>query len=207
MRRFSVIMIDKPFSEYAERNGPAILEVLQHEFADVARVLEIGSGTGQHAVRFAAALKQLQWQTSDLDDNHGGIGAWVRDSQLSNLLPPMSLDVRTGSLPDDAYDGVFSANTAHIMSFDSVARMFSIVGATLANSGVFCLYGPFRQAGQFNAPSNEQFHASLRARDPAMGIRDLEALDDLAMTNGLARQRLYAMPANNHIAVWQKAAS
>lgn len=207
MHRFLVIMIDKPFAEYAERNGPAILEVLQHEFAGVTRVLEIGSGTGQHAVRFAAALKHVQWQTSDLDDNHPGIGAWVRDSQLGNLLPPMSLDVRTVVLPDDEYDGVFSANTAHIMSFDSVARMFSVVGNTLANSGVFCLYGPFRQAGQFNTPSNEQFHQSLRARDPAMGIRDLEALDQLAVSNGMTRRHLYAMPANNHVAVWHKAAS
>ena len=199
-------MIDKPFAESAERNGPAILDVLQDEFSSASRVLEIGSGTGQHAVRFAATLDYLHWQTSDIDENHDGINAWVQSSGLNNLFPPLSLDVRSASLPDNSYDAVFSANTAHIMSFRSVEKMFSLIGRTLKSGGVFCLYGPFRQAGDFNTRSNADFHESLRSRDNAMGIRDLEALDQFAVTNGMVRRRLYTMPANNHLAVWKKEA-
>ncbi len=197
-------MTSKPFSEYAERNGPAILEVLRDEFSSATRVLEIGSGTGQHAVQFAGALKHLQWQTSDLDENCEGISAWVQSSGLSNLMPPLALDVRTARLPGATYDAVFSANTSHIMSLDSVERMFALIGRTLKLDGVFCLYGPFRQADAFNSPSNGRFHESLRARDSAMGIRDIEVLDEFGTKNGLTRRRLYAMPANNHVAVWVK---
>lgn len=202
MPPLSLHMTNKPFSEYAERNGPAILEVLRDEFSAASRVLEIGSGTGQHAAHFAGALTHLQWQTSDLAENCDGINAWVRSSGLSNLKPPLSLDVRTARLPGKSYDAAFSANTSHIMSLDSVERMFVLIGQVLEDDAVFCLYGPFRQAGAFNSPSNARFHESLRARDPAMGIRDLEILDEFGMNNGLARRRLYAMPANNHIAVW-----
>ena len=168
-------------------------------------MLEIGSGTGQHAVRFASELPNLCWQTSDLDKNHAGIGAWVSDSKLDNLLPPKSLDVLTADLTAASYDAVFSANTAHIMSIEAVAKMFSLVGKALCPSGVFCLYGPMRQDGEFNSASNLAFDGSLRSRDAAMGIRDIEALDKFGSTCGLSRERLYAMPANNHIAVWRRA--
>ncbi|HNP64690.1 MAG TPA: DUF938 domain-containing protein [Woeseiaceae bacterium] len=197
-------MTNKPFSEYAQRNSPAILEVLRDEFSGASRVLEIGSGTGQHAVHFAAALTHLQWQTSDLDENSDGINAWVQSSGLSNLMPPLSLDVRTARLPGESYDAAFSANTSHIMSLESVESMFSLIGHVLGHDAVFCLYGPFRQAGAFNSPSNARFHDTLRARDPAMGVRDIEILDEFGVNNGLVRRRLYAMPANNHIAVWVK---
>jgi len=199
-------MTDKPFSEYAERNGEPILEVLRSEFSGCTKVLEIGSGTGQHAVRFAQALAFLEWQSSDLDKNHDGIRTRVSDSGLTNLLPPLSLDVLTAGVPAVSCDGVFSANTAHIMSVEAVQKMFEIVGNVLLASGVFCLYGPFRQNGEFNTPSNAVFHQSLRSRNPEMGIRHLESLDDYAMAHNLERVRLYAMPANNHIAVWHKAA-
>ncbi len=199
-----VEMTDKRFSEYADRNGLPILDVLRHEFAAATKVLEIGSGTGQHAVRIAAAMDHLLWQCSDLDENHESIAAWVASAKLANLLAPLSLDVRTAQLAGGAYDAVFSANTAHIMSIDSVQRMFSLVGETLVDSGTFCLYGPFREAGEFNASSNASFHQALRAGDPAMGIRDIEVLDEFGAENSLSRRRLYAMPANNHIAVWAK---
>lgn len=203
----ALAMAEKPFAVYADRNGGPILDVLTDEFATVKRVLEIGSGTGQHAARFSAAMPHLAWQTSDLIENHPGINAWVDETNLTNLLPPLALDVRNGEIPSDAYDGVFSANTAHIMSFAAVTRMFALVGQGLAASGVFCLYGPFRQQGNFNTESNAAFDQSLRSRDPDMGIRDLEDLDALAADNGMQRQRLYAMPANNHIAVWQRETS
>jgi len=200
-------MTDKPFSQYAERNGEPILDVLRREFAGCTKVLEIGSGTGQHAVQFAQALPFLEWQSSDLDRNHDGIRARVSDSGLTNLLPPLSLDVLSADVQVVSCDAVFSANTAHIMSVEAVQKMFEIAGNVLPAGGVFCLYGPFRQNGEFNTPSNAAFHQSLRSRDPEMGIRHLESLDDYAITHDLARVRLYAMPANNHIAVWHKVAT
>lgn len=197
-------MPDKPFSEYAERNSGPILEVLRNELSACSSVLEIGSGTGQHAVRFARALPHLKWQTSDRHENRSGIAAWVNAAALANLLPPLPLDVLTDADPAGSWDAVFSANTAHIMSAAAVAKMFAIAGRVLGVGGVFCLYGPFRQGGRFNTESNAAFHQTLRSRDPEMGIRDLEFLDELGTVNDLVRIRLYTMPANNHLAVWIK---
>lgn len=197
-------MREKPCAEYAERNAAPILEVLQHEFRNCENVLEIGSGTGQHAVRFASELDHLHWQTSDLEENHPGIRAWVDDSNLANVAAPLALDVTTHDVPEASYDAVFSSNTAHIMSFDAVVRMFAVVGKALRPNGVFCLYGPFRMSAAFNTDSNATFDANLRSRDPAMGIRDLEALDGLAAEHELARVGLYAVPSNNLVAVWRK---
>ena len=199
-------MTDKPFSAYSERNGAPILSVLQREFENCSKVLEIGSGTGQHAVRFAEALPFLQWQSSDRDENLSGINAWVKDAGLANLLPPLSIDVLLADVPKESCDAVFSANTAHIMSIEAVQKMFALVGKALSDGGVFCLYGPFRQEGEFNTPSNAEFHQTLRSRNPEMGIRHLESLDDYARDHDMARARLYAMPANNHIAVWRRVA-
>jgi len=195
-------MTDRPFAEYAQRNGPPILEVLRREFRDATDVLEIGSGTGQHAVTFAAALPKLRWQTSDLDDNHAGINAWIDAGGVATVLRPLSLDVRSASAGLASYDAAFSANTAHIMGMDAVRRMFSVVADALRTDGVFCLYGPFRVRGKFNTESNHLFDASLRQRDPVMGIRDLEALDTFGASCGLERRRLYAMPSNNYLGVW-----
>ena len=197
-------MTDKPFAPAAERNADAILELLRYEFRDCSNVLEIGSGTGQHAVHFAAALGHLHWQTSDVDENHAAISAWIDDSRLDNVAAPMSLDVRTAEIDEQRYDGVFSANTAHIMSFETVADMIALVSRALCAGGVFCLYGPFRIDGEFSTDSNEQFHASLRAGDPQMGIRELADVDALAEKGGLHRESLYAMPANNLAVTWRK---
>jgi SAM-dependent methyltransferase len=197
-------MTDKPYSEAAARNSAPILDVLRSELAESSSVLEIGSGTGQHAAFFAAALPQLKWQTSDRVENHDGILAWVNSAGLENLLPPLELDVLTNTLPAASYDFVYSANTAHIMSIDAVEKMFDIVGSALIPGGTFCLYGPFRQAGKFNAPSNAAFHQSLRSQNADMGIRHLESLDAFGRDNKLTRTRLYAMPANNYIGIWQK---
>jgi cyclopropane fatty-acyl-phospholipid synthase-like methyltransferase len=197
-------MPERPYAEYAERNAEPILEVLRHECRDCTNLLEIGSGTGQHAVRFAAELDHLQWQTSDLDENHEGIRAWVADAGLANVHGPLSLDVTTTDVPAASYDAVYSSNTAHIMSFDAVIDMFALVAKALRPAGVFCLYGPFRRAGSFNTASNAEFDASLRARNSTMGIRDLEALDEIGAQHGLQRMSLYAVPSNNLVAVWQK---
>ncbi len=197
-------MTEKPIAPHTRRNSEPILEVLRHEFRRANSVLEIGSGTGQHAVAFAAELGHLVWQTSDLEQNHAGIRAWLADASLPNLREPLSLDVRTATLGGKVYDATFSANTAHIMSIAAVKKMFALVAGALQSGGVFCLYGPFRQDGEFNTSSNAEFHESLRSQDSAMGIRHLEELDEFATTGRMRRERLYAMPANNLIAVWQK---
>ena len=197
-------MLNKRFSEAAARNAPAVLEVLHLELVECKSVLEIGSGTGQHAAFLATALPHITWQTSDLDENHATISAWVTDAAQPNLLPPLSLDVLTADFPATTFDAVYSANTAHIMSMDAVRKMFELVGEVLISGGLFCLYGPFQHDGVFNAPSNAAFHQQLQARDAAMGIRHLESLDEEGHRHQLSRQRLYAMPANNNMAVWQK---
>ena len=197
-------MTNKPFAAAAERNARPILEVLRKEFARSRRILEIGSGTGQHAVYFGAELRHLTWQTSDLVQNHAGIRAWVDDAEFANVLAPLAVDVLNARLPAGSYDGVFAANTAHIMSLVAVERMFALAGHVLVAGGVFCLYGPFRQNATFDTESNAAFDRALRHQDPDMGIRDLEALDVFGAEQGLCRERLHAMPANNCLAVWIK---
>jgi len=197
-------MTVKPHAPASGRNRQAILEVIKIEFGDCASVLEIGSGTGQHAVYFAAAMPWMTWQTSDLAENHQGIRSWIADSSLPNVRDPILLDVQQAVGVDAGYDGVFSANTAHIMSIGAVMCMFDVIGHLLSAGGVFCLYGPFNQDGAFTSESNERFDQSLRSQDPAMGIRDLEELDSFAGKSAMRRERLYAMPANNFLAVWRK---
>ena len=194
----------KPNAPSALRNQNAILEVISGEFQDCKAVLEIGSGTGQHAIFFASQMSWLTWQTSDLVANHQGINAWLEDAALDNVKAPLVLDVEAPLQTDDKFDAVFSANTAHIMSIAAVESMFSTAGRCLIDGGRFCLYGPFNQNGTFTSDSNRDFDANLRSQDPAMGIRDLEILDGFAETNGLHRTSLYAMPANNMISIWSK---
>lgn len=195
---------EKPHAPATTRNRDAILKVLTLEFAASASVLEIGSGTGQHAVHFARALSHLNWHTSDRLQYHDGISAWIDDSGLSNVMAPVELDVLTSPEPEFAFDAVFSANTAHIMGIDAVQAMFGLVGRRMSPGGVFCLYGPFNENDQFTSSSNEEFHRSLQLQDPAMGIRDLEYLDELATQVQLRNIRQYEMPANNRIIVWGK---
>jgi cyclopropane fatty-acyl-phospholipid synthase-like methyltransferase len=198
------VLSDSPASE---RNKNPILEVLREEFRDARHILEIGSGTGQHAVFLASELPHLTWQTSDLAENHEAICARLARGDHPCIKPPLLLDVETFELPDDRtadIDGVFSANTAHIMGIRGVQRMFALVGEILPIGGTFCLYGPFNFDGEFSSDSNARFDASLRRRKSTMGIRDIADLDRFAEDAGMVRTRLYAMPAMNYIAVWQK---
>lgn len=190
----------------AARNCAPILSVLRSEFRDCRYVLEIGSGDGHHAVSFAEALPHLRWQTSDLDENHAIIRARIDEANLENVLPPLSLDVRTTESLPDRYDAVYTCNTAHIMSASAVERMISLVSAVLAENGVFCCYGPFKRGGRFNAESNEAFDASLRSRDSSMGLRDLDEIESALAAGGVSLERIYAMPANNLLVVWRKEA-
>lgn len=194
----------KPYSEACERNQQPILEVLLAEFSQAQHVLEIGSGTGQHAVYFGRAMPRLIWQTSDLPENHVGIHAWLQEARLPNVRQPIVLDVE-GEWPDLEFDHAFSANTAHIMSWPSVCAMFAQLGQRLPVGGRFVLYGPFSESGRQISSSNAAFDQWLRARDPTSGIRDLDNLNALALSHGLEFRRMHPMPANNRTLVWEKA--
>ncbi len=196
--------MNKPFSQACENNRRPILAILRRYLEDGCRVLEIGSGTGQHAVYFGAALSGVTWQTSDRSEYHEGLRMWLAEAGLANVLPPLNLDVLALPWPVTACDAVFSANTAHIMSWPAVATMVAGVGRLLEPGGLFLLYGPFSYAGRHTSPSNAAFDASLRGRDPAMGVRDFEAVDDLARAAGLELVEDNAMPANNRLLVWRR---
>ncbi len=200
------IPVDKPFAESCVENSAPILEVLRPRLADCRRLLEIGSGTGQHAVYFAPELGRLVWQTSDRLENHPGINAWLREYGLSNVAPPIRLDVLVDPWPDAAFDAVFSANTAHIMPIAAVEAMFAGVGRVLRTGGRFLLYGPFNYDGAFTAPSNERFDAWLKERDSAMGIRDTRWLAGLAADAGMRLIEDIEMPVNNRTLVWRREA-
>jgi cyclopropane fatty-acyl-phospholipid synthase-like methyltransferase len=194
----------KPYSESCEQNRAPILDVLRTELDGRERLLEIGSGTGQHAVYFAPEFPGLLWQTSDVTAMHAGIRAWLEDAGAANLLPPLALDVCRDSWPAAGYDAVYSANTVHIMGAAEVECLFAGVGRVLEPGGVFCLYGPFNYAGRYTSDSNARFDEWLKARDPASGIKEFETLLALAEQAGMTLKKDYAMPANNRILVWSK---
>lgn len=196
--------MEKPFSQASENNREPILGVLRRHLHRPIRVLEIGSGTGQHAVHFARALPHLTWQTSDLRANHRGIEQWIAEAGLDNVLAPLELDVQASTWPVDRAGAVFSANTAHIMGWPAVQAMITGTSRLLAPGGLFLLYGPFSQGGRHNSPGNETFHQALRRRDPAMGIRDLDDLTAQAGSAGLELIEENPMPANNRLLVWAK---
>jgi len=197
-------MVEKPYSQACENNKEPILGVLKRVFADSTRVLEIGSGTGQHAVYFAPRLPHVLWMTADLAENHPGILMWIEEFPAPNLVPPVDLDMGQPSWPLEDVDAVFSANTAHIVHWPDVEAMFAGVARLLQPGGVFALYGPFNYGGNFTSDSNARFDASLRARDPGMGIRDFEAVDALAVEGGFGLREDNPLPANNRVLVWRK---
>ena len=195
--------MDKPYAPACERNREPILAVLREHFADRRRVLEIGSGTGQHAVHFASALPHLTWQASDRAANLPGIRMWIDEAELPNTPAPLTLDVN-GPWPRDAYDAVFTANTLHIMGWDDVGRLFAALPGATTRDTVLAIYGPFNYAGRHTSESNAAFDASLRAADARQGIRDFEAVDALARRAGFALVEDRAMPANNRTLVYRK---
>lgn len=194
----------KPFADSCVENREPIFAVLAPRLADASTLLEIGSGTGQHAVYFAPALRQLIWQTSDRLENHPGIEAWLRDEGSANIRSPLRLDVIADPWPAGPYDAVFSANTAHIMPQPAVEAMFRGVGRVLRSGGLFLLYGPFNYQGQFTADSNRRFDGWLKTQDPAMGIRDLDWLEGLALRSEMALVEDIEMPVNNRTLIWQR---
>lgn len=194
----------KPFSESCARNQTAILAQLQTVFAGSRHVLEIASGSGQHAVFFGEGLPHVIWQTSELPENHAGIRAWLAEAALPNVLAPVALDVNDSLWPVADVDAVFNANTVHIVSWEAVECMFAGIGRILEAGGILCLYGPFNYDGRYSSESNARFDAWLKARDPQSGIRDFTAVDGLAQAQGLCLSEDIAMPANNRLLAWRK---
>ena len=196
-------MSKKPYAEACNKNSPPILAVLRQKLPSHAQVLEIASGTGQHAVYFGKALENVQWQTSDLTALHQGIQQWLDEAGLENVLPPLSLDVLTDVWPDKKYDAVFSANSAHIMSVEAVVKMFCGVASVLAPEGQFLLYGPFMYAGEHTSETNLRFDAWLKSVELQRGVRDVEWLKQVAAKVNLRLVEDLEMPANNRMLVWR----
>jgi cyclopropane fatty-acyl-phospholipid synthase-like methyltransferase len=193
----------KPHAPSCDRNQRPILDVLLRYFSERRRILEIGSGTGQHAVFCAPAFSQAIWQTSDVDENLAGIRLWLDDAALPNTPPPIALDVR-GPWPKDRYDAVFTANTLHIMGWPEVQMLFAALDGALDRDAMLVVYGPFNYRGQFTSDSNRAFDAWLKDRSAVSGIRDFEAVDALANSIGLRLVEDCAMPANNRTLVWRR---
>jgi SAM-dependent methyltransferase len=187
------------------RNREPILDVLRRALPASGRVLEVGSGTGEHAVFFAAALPAITWQPSDPDEGQrASIEAHREEAGLSNLLPPRALDVRDDDWGVGEVDAIFSANMIHIAPFAAAEGLLRGAGRHLRTDGVLVIYGPFREGGRFEAPSNAAFDESLRSRDPEWGVRDLEAITELAAQAGLEREARIEMPANNLTLVFRR---
>lgn len=195
--------MDKPHSAATDRNRDSILQVLRERFAGRRQVLEIGSGSGQHAVYFARALPWLRWQTSDVADHLPGIRQWLADTDLPNTPAALALDLRL-AWPAVEFDAVFSANTLHIMGWPEVEQLFSELGRQMPPAGLLTVYGPFNYGGRFTSDSNARFDAMLRSDNPASGLRDFEAVDALATQAGLFLLEDRAMPANNRCITWQR---
>lgn len=190
--------MEKPFSQACENNKEPIRALLAPAFEGVHSVLEIGAGTGQHAVHLAAAMPWVEWCASDRGENHPGIRAWLTDAGLPNLHGPMELDVN-GSWPDGPFDAVFTANTLHIMSWEEVRRTIAGISAVTAPVSRVAVYGPFKVAGEFTSDSNAAFDASLRARSDGMGLRDIEQVEREFARYGFTLAADFAMPANNRL--------
>ncbi len=194
----------KPYAESCDINKHPILDVLSNIFADRHNVLELASGTGQHAVHFGRALPHLSWQTSELQEYHAGIRAWLDEAQLPNVLAPVHIDANDEHWPVAGFDAIFNANTVHILSWPEVEKLFAGIGRVLDKGGLLCLYGPFNYNGKFTSESNARFDVWLKSRNPLSGVRDFEALNTLAEAQGMTLCEDIKMPINNRTLVWQR---
>jgi hypothetical protein len=191
-------------SEAAERNKGPILRILAEVLAQSSSVLEIGSGTGQHALHFATQLSHLSWQPSDMGHCLPGLRERMACEGPPNLRAPIELDVRSLPWPIDGVHALFTANTLHIMGWTAVRDLFRGAGTVLRAPGTVCIYGPFRYGGRYTSTSNAEFDQYLKARDPQSGIRDFESVNALAHEQNLELVADHAMPANNQLLVWRR---
>ncbi len=192
------------FSQASENNQQPILDKLAGLFSSVPDVLEIGSGSGQHAVYFARHFPELVWQTSELNDGISALTLNIENYAPDNVKKPVLLDVCHHPWPVTTCSAIFTANTLHIMSWSSIKELFKGVGSVLKNQGLLCIYGPFKYNGEFTTLSNARFDGWLKAQNPVSGIRDFEAIDELAYQQNLSLLHDYAMPANNQFLIFKR---
>ena len=202
--------MNKPFSQACENNKQPILDILSKVFSRSEHVLEIGSGTGQHAVFFGQHLPHLTWQTSDLAINHQGINAWLNESTAANVQRPIAVDLNDAwpestHTNNQPFDALYTANTLHIISWPLVVKFFEGIADNLASQASICIYGPFNYQGKFTSESNANFDLWLKDRDEQSGIRDIEDILTLASSAGLSLIDDHDMPANNRLLVFSKA--
>ena len=196
--------MELPFSEACERNKGPILEVLRKVFSKTETVLEIGSGTGQHAVHFSKHLPHLVWQHSEVGERVAMLKSRIDLVGPGNLLPAKELDVERHDWRLKETDAVFIANVFHIAPIEFMHSCLKGTSKCLKRLGIFCVYGPFRFEGKFTSPSNAQFDCSLKTNNPEWGIRDFEQLCQVAEEESLTFQHNYSMPANNQLLVFKK---
>ena len=189
----------KPYSESCDQNKDAILSVISAVFSSSSSVLEIGSGTGQHAVYFAEKMPYLKWYTSDCKSYLEGINMWLSDAGLSNVQMPFELDVSSSEWPDLDVDAIFTANSIHIMSQQDMVNFMAGAGHLLGRQGHLLIYGPFNYKGTYTSKSNESFDQWLKGRDSASGIKHFEEMESQANHNSMRLVADYEMPANNRI--------
>ncbi len=195
----------KPCCEACERNKAPIAAALQEHFCQSGDVLEIASGTGQHAVHFAKRMPHLVWHCSELSEKHAGILAWLEGARLENVVEPIVLDVAiSGHWPGRKFRYAYTANTTHILAWQQVVCMFRGVSGILPARGLFAVYGPFNRGGDFTSAGNRCFDAALRAENPEMGLRDLEQIEELGAANGMLLRQTIEMPANNLLLMFEQ---
>lgn len=193
------------FAPATARNREPILAVLKTVLPETGLVLEIASGTGEHAVHFAPAFPVLLWQPTDADPGSlPSIEAWRTDSGLENILPPHKLDLLTDPAPVTQADAMVCINMVHISPWQATAALMRLAADVLPAGAPLYLYGPYKQKGQHTAPSNEAFDADLKSRNPAWGVRDLESVADCADAAGLTLADVVPMPANNLSVVFRR---
>ncbi|HEX3674379.1 MAG TPA: DUF938 domain-containing protein [Rhizomicrobium sp.] len=195
----SGLKMTRASSPSAARNREPILDVLQRVLPRMGRVLEIASGTGEHALFFARAMPGLVWQASDPDEEaRASIAAWIAQEGLANVLPPLAIDVRNADWGVvGPFDAIVAINMIHIAPWEATAGLFAGAARRLCANGIVFLYGPYKRNGAHTAPSNASFDDWLKARDPVSGVRDLEAVRRVGEANGFALRQIVEMPANN----------
>jgi len=199
--------MEKPYSPACDRNKDPILKVMQEVInLDDRRLLEIGSGTGQHAVYLAPHFSHMIWVTSDLKRNHEGISMWLNESGAPNIVGPGAFEVGKDDFPEGNFDVVFASNLFHIMHWKECQTLMKMMGVNLGEGSRVLIYGAFNYKGKFSSPSNEEFDTSLKARDPLMGIRNFEDVNSGMEKNGFRLVKDYEMPVNNRILVYTRVA-
>ncbi|MEE2744452.1 MAG: DUF938 domain-containing protein [Bdellovibrionota bacterium] len=194
----------KPYSAAVDRNKEPIYQIVKQYILPNKLLLEIGSGTGQHAVYFAEKFSSLSWVTSDVEENHSAIKEWLLEAKLKNIKGPETLKIGVDDFPKKAFDYVFTANTLHIMSWKENKTLFKLLGKRLREGSLTFIYGPFNFGGTFTSESNEDFDKFLKDRDPKSGIRNFEDVSKAMSAAGFKLLKDYEMPSNNRLLVFER---